>query len=207
MRPSCFNPVYRWLLLLIPIFYLLLFMAGLATAHKLTVFAWVEGDTVHGQSKFSGGRRPKRAQIIVTDPKGHELLKTQTDESGAFSFAVPRKIGLRIQVVAGEGHRGEWLLSAEELGAPVTKSYPPPSDTPPASSLNENPPASATAGDALAQRRMIEEILDQKLRPVLYKLSEAQTRKVSLQDIIGGIGYIIGLMGIVLYYKSRSRKP
>ena len=37
---------------------LLLLLAAQPLAHNVTVFAWVEGDTVHVESKFSGGRRP-----------------------------------------------------------------------------------------------------------------------------------------------------
>jgi hypothetical protein len=33
---------------------LLLLPFGQALAHNVTVFAWVEGDTVHVESKFSG---------------------------------------------------------------------------------------------------------------------------------------------------------
>ena len=38
-----------------------------AFAHKVTIFAWVEGDTVHTESKFSGGRVAKQAPIEVYD--------------------------------------------------------------------------------------------------------------------------------------------
>ena len=44
-------------------------------AHNVTVFAWVEGDTVTVESKFSGGRRPKNAPIEIYDNAGILLLK------------------------------------------------------------------------------------------------------------------------------------
>ena len=43
---------------------LLLLSFSLALAHNVTVFAWVEGDTVHVESKFSGGRRPVAALVV-----------------------------------------------------------------------------------------------------------------------------------------------
>ena len=34
-------------------------LAGPAAAHKVIVFAWVNGNTIHTESKFSGGRKVK----------------------------------------------------------------------------------------------------------------------------------------------------
>jgi nickel transport protein len=57
--------------------------------------------------------------------------------------------------------------------------------------------------DIQALEAMIERALDQKLQPIAKMLAETRAQNVTLQDIIGGIGYILGLMGIALYFKSR----
>lgn len=90
--------------------------SGNALAHKVTVFAWVEGDTVFGESKFSGGKKAQNAQIIVWDVNGKELLRTQTNEKGDFSFPIPEKTAMRIELIAGMGHKGEWTIPLEDLG-------------------------------------------------------------------------------------------
>ena len=50
----------------------------------------------------------------------------------------------------------------------------------------------------------IEKALDKKLAPVLRMLAEMHEQKVRLTDVLGGIGYIIGLVGVAAYFK---RKP
>jgi nickel transport protein len=84
-------------------------------AHNVTVFAWVEGDTVSVESKFSGGRRPKNAPIEVYDSAGTLLLKGATDEQGKFSFTIPKKTPMKIVLLAGMGHRAEWIISQQDL--------------------------------------------------------------------------------------------
>jgi len=92
-----------------------------ANAHGVSVFAWVEGDTVFVESKFSGGKRVNAGKITVTDPQGTELLTGTTDENGEFSFKVPKKTELKIVLLAGTGHRAEWTITAGEIEMPVAQ--------------------------------------------------------------------------------------
>jgi len=57
-----------------------------AHAHKVTVFAWVDGDRVVTESKFSRGRMVKQGRIVVYDLQGEKLLEGETDEQGRFPF-------------------------------------------------------------------------------------------------------------------------
>lgn len=54
----------------------------------------------------------------------------------------------------------------------------------------------------------MERIVEEKAAPIMKKLLkiEEQMQKPSLQDIIGGLGYIIGLMGIGIYFKYKSKR-
>jgi nickel transport protein len=113
-----------------PIFYL--FLAGCllslriepVDAHGVSLFAWVEGDTVYVESKFSGGKKVKSGKIIVTDSEGTELVKGTTNEEGEFSFKIPKKTDLKIVLLAGTAHRAEWTISAAEFGMPAGRKPP-----------------------------------------------------------------------------------
>jgi nickel transport protein len=119
-----------------PIFYL--FLAGCllslpietVDAHGVSLFAWVEGDTVYVESKFSGGKRVKVGKIIVTDPQGTELVKGTTNAEGEFSFKVPKKVDLKIVLLAGTAHRAEWTVSAAEFEMPAGRKKPTPEKSP-----------------------------------------------------------------------------
>jgi nickel transport protein len=121
--------IQRRLLLNIAVFLLLLFL-GLdhAGAHRVNLFAWVEGDTVYVESKFSGGKKVKAGKIIVTDSQGTELLTGATDENGEFSFKVPKKTDLKIVLIAGAGHRAEWTIPASEITIPIYGKKPVPDE-------------------------------------------------------------------------------
>jgi nickel transport protein len=97
-------------------------------AHRVNLFAWVEGDTVYVESKFSGGKKVKAGKIIVTDSQGTELLTGATDENGEFSFKVPKKTDLKIVLIAGAGHRAEWTIPASEITIPIYGKKPVPDE-------------------------------------------------------------------------------
>jgi len=109
------------------IFYLFLVVCFLcfgiekADAHRVILFAWVEGETVYVESKFNGGKKVKAGKIIVSDPHGYELVKGTTNEKGEFSFTIPQKTDLKIVLLAGEGHRAEWTLPLAEIEMPAAE--------------------------------------------------------------------------------------
>lgn len=53
--------------------------------------------------------------------------------------------------------------------------------------------------------RSIEKRMKPLISSMIHSMIRAQTRQVSLTDIIGGIGYIFGIMGLILYFKKRDK--
>ena len=175
-----------------------------ALAHKVTVFAWVEGDTVHTESKFSGGRVAKEARIEVYDAAGQKLLEGRTDDQGRFAFKPPRPEALRIVLIAGTGHQNEWRVAAEEFtDAPVANAPATPAAAPPPPSAGK-----AESGTLIMSpgefQTLIDQALDRKLAPIMHRLV-ALDRGPSVSDVLGGIGYIIGLVGLGAYFQSRRK--
>jgi hypothetical protein len=79
---------------------LALALAGPAEAHKLKVFATVEGAEVTGYAFFVGGGRPQGAAWIVTDGAGSEIARGETDAAGGFRAAVPQPVSSAITAKA-----------------------------------------------------------------------------------------------------------
>ncbi len=171
-----------------------------AQAHKVSVFAYVDGDTVYTLSKFSGGKKVNKGLIAVFDPESKKLLDGLTDNQGEFAFKIPQQTALRVELVAGAGHKGHWLVPLEEIvGAPAQPSVGT-TGTPPGKPA-EIPPA--FGDDDARLQAAIEKALEKKLKPVMKLLVESQQPGPTLTEILGGIGYIIGLVGIAAYFKSR----
>ena len=172
-------------------------------AHKVNIFAYVEGDKVYTESYFNDGKKCIDSKIEVFDNQGNKLLEGLTDGEGEFSFEVPPEDGdLKIVLDAGMGHRAEYIIPANELrgvmGLIKEKSEELiPAVSPEISSL-----------DLKEIQSLIEDALDKKLEPIMREMTEikkSQEDKISPTEIIGGIGYIIGIFGIVAYFLSRKR--
>jgi nickel transport protein len=92
-----------------------LLLGGDAQAHRVNIFAWVEGDTVMVECKYPDGTKVQEGVIRVFDSAGKELLNGKTNSKGEFSFKAPKQDDLKIVLEAGMGHRAEWPLSKQDL--------------------------------------------------------------------------------------------
>jgi nickel transport protein len=185
--------------ILIPIAIAFLITAASAWAHGLTVFAWVEAGRVMVESKFSGGKRPVDATVRVLDLDGRELLSGKTDHQGRWAFDPPQKTALKIVLEAGLGHRGEWILRAEDMGA-LPEVVEAPATTP---QTRPAPQAIETATADLDAR--LKAVVLEALEPVNARLArlEEAPQGPNLRDILGGLGYILGLVGVGAYLQAR----
>jgi len=257
---------------------ILLSLSGLfpgdVAAHRVNLFAWVEGNTVFVECKWPDGKRVNEGTIRVLDATGAELLTGKTDQEGNFSFKIPKQEDLKIVLEAGMGHRADWTVRKEDLAAaakteskaPTTSPGQPPKSEPPPTTVKEAVPGAAPriepaaaektvtkapaassaqpqvkpagAGKTVAKapvpvsreaskpepapavsvdaapgsqplaadiEQTLERALDKKLSPILRMLAESRDQGPKLTDVLGGIGYIIGLVGIAAYFKGKSK--
>ena len=189
----------------------ILFYATPALAHKVTVFAWVEGRTIHTESKFSAGRPAQDAKIEVYNAQGQKLLEGVTDKEGRFDFPVPEKSDLKIVLIAGMGHANEWRVRADEIdagppAAGVPAAAPAAAPTPPAEPPPTASPAADTAAnclDAATVRQIVNLALERKLAPLEAKILQPGWQ---WHEVISGLGYILGLVGLASYMRFRKQK-
>ncbi len=177
-------------------------------AHRLRVFAFENGGVIETEAVFSGGRPAQNAEISIEDPARKTVILTgRTDTHGKFSFPLPNSVkehnnDLNIVVSGGDGHRGQWLLKAEDYLTGPTTSPPPSLDTsPPPRVVISNQESSKPSPDL---KKIIDNALDEKLAPIKRMLSESRSHKTTLQDVLGGIGYIIGLAGLAAYFRAKG---
>lgn len=187
-----------------------------ALAHRVNVFAYVEGGEIVVECSFSKSKRVRHGLIEVRDAvSGETLLQGTTDEDGLFRFPVPEQArssgsGLRILLQAGEGHRNEWVVDAAEfMDAPV-HAAPAPATPQDAAAENhasgEGEPVPRAAGLTRADvEEAVAAALDARLAPIQRELREQGQKGPGLQEIVGGIGWIFGLIGVAAYFKSRPR--
>lgn len=185
-----------------------LMSAAPAYGHKVSIFAWVEAGTVHTESKFSGGKRVKGGKIEAFDHLGRSIHTGTTDDKGYHSFAVPAGANeLKIVLTAGMGHTNHWTIHAEELGVAETGGSAPISQDRPAVT-SPDPPIDtnrlSNGLDAQAIETIVERALERKLAPIRSQLAE---QGWTIRDILAGLGYILGLMGLASYVHYRKQTP
>jgi nickel transport protein len=193
-------------LILIFLFLTIIMINISAFAHKVNIFAYVEGDKVYTESYFSDGKKCVESKIEVFDNQGDKLLEGLTDKEGMFSFKIsPEDIidgNLKLVLTASMGHRAEYIIRADELGD--IKGIIEEKIEEPVSLISPE----TSSVDLKEIQSIIEDTLGEKLKPIIREIREikkSQEDRISPTEIIGGIGYIIGIFGIVAYFLSRKR--
>jgi nickel transport protein len=166
--------------------YSLLF-ANLIFAHKVDISAYVENNTVYTESCFSDGKKVEGGRIEVYDSLGNKLLEGKTNGEGQFSFKPPKRDDLKIVLVTSCGHKAFSTILKEEL--------------PDKASLEVSKEFSY-----LEQiKRIIDTSLDEKLKVIIKEIKREKEERY-FREIIAGIGYIFGTLGVILYFITRKKR-
>jgi len=177
---------------------LLFICTTMAEAHKVSAYAYREGDKVAGECYFVDGSPCKNSPVEVYDSKGKKILETSTDEKGRFSFKTPETGELKVVIPAGEGHRAEYRLEAVERSEKkgIKKQEP----------IKEAEEKQATSVNRDEIKQIIDETMDVKLLGIRNEILDLrkQMDKISIRDIIGGIGYIFGVWGLIMLIKRKK---
>jgi len=159
-----------------------------AHAHKLNVFAAVEGDVIAGQVYFTGGGAARDVPVAVLAPDGRSLGATRTDERGNFTFTPAERCDHTF-VVEAAGHAARYVVPAAELPA--------------AAPATSQPVGVGVSAEQL--RAMVDQAVARRVGELRRQLDRQESR-VRLRDVVGGIGYILGLAGVAMLLAARHRR-
>ncbi|UCF30979.1 MAG: hypothetical protein JSV26_00695 [bacterium] len=162
-----------------------LIVPAVVLAHGASILAHWEGQEVHTDSYSSDGRPIPGARVAVYDMGGRVLFEGVTDDTGALDFPKPGAGDLRIIMTAPSGHRSETVLTE-------------------VSRRGEAAPVRDTGGPGKA----VDEALEKKLVSIQESIQDLH-RKISkprIPEILGGVGWIVGLAGAYLWGMSRNNR-
>jgi len=207
---------------------LILFAAfpTVAEAHRLKLFVSVEGMTVSGYAFFIGGGRPQEVEYFVKDGAGAEVHRGRTDGEGGFSWVAEKPSDYVLAVDTGDGHFAEEKIPADRFSPDATSATPssavsePTAPSPPVGAaervagpgsppLPSSPLACPAPLDPAQLERLTESAVDRAVARQLRPLIEAQNLaegRLRFNDIMGGIGMIVGLAGLAAWGLSRRRE-
>lgn len=201
----------------------LLCTASPVLAHRVHLFAYVQQGEIVVDSRFSRTKPVRQGKIeIFAAESGKLLLQGISDAQGASRFAIPpelleKPVDLRLFVKAGEGHQGEWILPAAELNQQASQMQAEQATAPSAAAVEITPsaltPATGSAVDPSPRitinvqelEAIISRALDARLQPLQAMLAAEQAQGPGLTEIIGGIGWIIGIFALIFALKNRKK--
>lgn len=184
-----------------------------AEAHKFLVTAWTEGDVLLVESAFGDGSTGAGAEVTVKDlASGQVLMQGVADKDGMLSLPLTktvRKAGNDLQVTAdgGQGHLATCSVPADEFTLPNSASTQPGATTPHDKIRLDDAGDSRMDADLLKQlvRQEIGAVVQEQLQPLRRELRALQKQGPSVADIVGGIGWILGLAGVAVLVRRPSR--
>ncbi len=189
-----------------------------ASAHKVNLFAYAEGQTVFVEGYFVDGRRAQNSRVQVFDTTGALLLEGVTDDEGLYKFETPVRAELRIVLNAGMGHQTEFVMSANELGSvsqPVAATHRDQGDQSASHDQAHEPPdqnatpierqsQASVSTDHAALEEMVQHAVAEAIKPLVRELADAR-QQARITDIVAALGYLFGVLGLFAFYKARKQ--
>lgn len=177
-----------------------LLSVNVALAHNVVGGVYAIGTTIEGEAGFSNGDMAQAGTVVlITDASGQPIAEVLTDEEGFFVFEATKRIDHHFKLDMSSGHVLEMILPAEELPASL------PSGTSIASAPSNLTTAASVSGvDTVVLQQMIEQAVAKQVKPLRKELA-AYKEKAGLQDLLGGIGYIFGLVGLGIWLRQRKQ--
>jgi nickel transport protein len=170
-------------------------------AHRVNIFAYIEGHKIYTESYSSDGKPVVSGKIEIYNEMDELIHSGNTDEQGKYAFTIPLRTNLRIVLDAGMGHRAETAIKKNEIPE-LTKS------TNKATKEQYNLDKTQGRDREISEREVIREIVDQvyeeKIEYLITRLNQ-RSHPIEFRDILGGLGYIFGLAGIILYFKRKKK--
>ncbi len=181
--------------------------AAPAEAHKVFIFATVRGRLIEGQVYYQGGDPAQDLTITILDQDDRELGKTVSDQLGKFAFEPRFRGDHKLVANAGLGHKAVHVVPAEELPSdlPASAQEAGPGEAVPAATTgtDRHPShADSVSGDEVAIQI---ESLSQQIAGLRMDLDKSRAQ-LRYQDVLGGLGYILGITGLVFYLLGARRK-
>jgi len=176
-------------------------------AHRLNVFGFVEGTAVKVEAYFSDGAKARKAEVKVYGADEELLAEGKTGAKGEYTFELPANAGdLKIVVTSGAEHRGEYTLKAKDYEGLAASGVPVIVQRDAAEDGGEEPPAQEVSTSELDEIRASLARIDATMRIMQQQVAELRKPRagVSLESIMAGVGFIVGLTGIAMYFMARN---
>ena len=187
--------------------FVIVYPATIAMAHKLNVFAYSEDSSILGEAYFNDGAPARNCEVLVkAEGDGSVVGRGWTDEDGKFSVNIDpsnRKI-VTIVVDGGMGHLGRVNINLSSFDNSTNMSDSNFIDKLPTE--EEQIENLVVTLDEKEIASIVKSVLRSEIEPLHAEIIQLRKElsKPGFNQIMGGVGYIFGLIGIALWFKKGS---
>ncbi len=214
------------------VLYLFIFFCALlfshqqqAWAHGVRCFAYTSGPDIVVEGKFSNDRATQNSDVKVYNLKtGKLLVEGTTNKEGIYTFPRPTlkpDEGLKIVLRAGEGHQAQWTMTPEDLNEeplPEEDTVAENSSAASEETGGNTSGAEATATNATSAKQaaaapckidtreladLVTKRVAREVAPLKRMMMEQINHGPTMRDIIGGLGWIVGIGGLLFALKKK----
>ena len=97
--------------------FVVLLGSGIALAHKVNLFAYVEGGKIYTESYFPDGKPVEGGKVLVYDSQDQLIVEGVSDKAGLFNFDIPKIDDFTIVIDATMGHKNSFRLKKAAVEA------------------------------------------------------------------------------------------
>ncbi len=191
----------------------LLTILDTALAHRMDLFVYVDGAVLHGEAAYAPSGAPDAGQVRIFTPDGATLAELALEPDGTFRYQTPVRAELRIEVDTPDAHRATYTLSEDELPAGLTawdaEGMPETDAVAIAESEATTAPSTSDAGSSLYQYSIaaaVDQAVSRQTSVLRNEIARIEQR-LRIRDILGGFGYIAGVVGLLAYLKFKPSRP
>lgn len=168
-------------------------------AHNVVGGVYADGFTIEGEIGFSNGSMARAGSLVKIYNLENVLLgEVVTDDEGYFSFQAKQPVTHVFYVDLGAGHQLTMTLPADEL--PESELKHPIQDLSASIIQHQAPNSRLTVNQV-----QLERVIAKQVTPLRKEIQELK-EKSGLRDLLGGIGYIFGLLGMLSLLREYKLK-
>lgn len=166
-------------------------------AHKVVASAWIDGNDIEGEVGLSNGEMAANGTPVkVFDLQGNVLGETKVTNEGLFRFTPTKPIAHHFSANLGAGHVANVIVNPDELPQGLKTNNPAPQ-------MMQKPSQPSVSSDEIAT--LVAKAVRKEVQPLRKEIAQYK-EKNDMQSILGGIGYILGLTGIIFYIAARRKE-
>jgi nickel transport protein len=186
-----------------------------AHAHKVVVFGYADNGMLKTESAFSGGAPVQNGKISIYGmPRGKLIISGVTGNNGKWEVPlskIPDGLeGLKVVLDAGGGHSARWFMEPADYGrgnsGTTRQESIQPEKNPRLTKKNRDGKISAHYPDMRELEEVIARAVRRETAPLKRIMLENLSKGPDLREIVGAAGYLIGIAGIIAYFKSRKQE-